>query len=555
MDKIKDYVLGDEDGIAKTPAWASPLCGIPEWTIKALAREWGSKKVTTVKFGGGYCKGPYSHEVTRFETIVQAMQGLGTKGVYMYCMTGLSNGPARQNPPGVLGMRSRGFAPYVQYLTEGNVGRALLNGAFECTGGGGCYSPIADQFKKFTYPVPAEQGGTEVHMFWDNMCSLTNAYNGGSIKIQAYRSSKMECMVGQQPWFTNDCIYMDIILPISTKFEEDDIAAGGISTRAIVLERKAIEPLGEAKSDYEATWEVAKKLGLEAEFTEGRDVEEQIKWNFDMSGATDRITWEELNEKGYYVAKGVPKWWENKDGIENFADDPVKNPLLTPSGLLEFYSQRLAENFPDDKERGPIPKWIPGGPSSEGWTHDESPFGEKAKTYPMLMVCRAPRWRQHSQCPGQTWTFEAPTGKIRGYDGYLYEPVWINIDDAAEKGIKQGDIVKVFNDQGIILGGAYVNQRTRPSVIIIDHGSNADPIVNGPDEWIDRGTAVNRLIGEKGISKNAQGITLTNFLVGIEKLDPAEMESWKLRYPEAFARDYDGASGLVFESWVEGGTV
>ena len=43
FDKFADYVLGKEDGIPKTPAWASQKCGVPEWTIKALARDWASK--------------------------------------------------------------------------------------------------------------------------------------------------------------------------------------------------------------------------------------------------------------------------------------------------------------------------------------------------------------------------------------------------------------------------------------------------------------------------------------------------------------------------------
>ena len=45
---------------------------------------------------------------------------------------------------------------------------------------------------------------------------------------------------------------------------------------------------------------------------------------------------------------------------------------------------------------------------------------------------------------------------------------------------------------------------------------------------------------------------MTGFLVQAEKLDPAEMEQWKAQYPEAFARDYDPASGSHYDGWVEG---
>ena len=43
LDKVEDYVLGKEDGVPKTPEWASKKCGVPEWTIKALARDWAKK--------------------------------------------------------------------------------------------------------------------------------------------------------------------------------------------------------------------------------------------------------------------------------------------------------------------------------------------------------------------------------------------------------------------------------------------------------------------------------------------------------------------------------
>jgi trimethylamine-N-oxide reductase (cytochrome c) len=43
MEQVEAYVLGEEDGIPKTPEWASKKCGVPEWTIKALAREFAQK--------------------------------------------------------------------------------------------------------------------------------------------------------------------------------------------------------------------------------------------------------------------------------------------------------------------------------------------------------------------------------------------------------------------------------------------------------------------------------------------------------------------------------
>ena len=84
FDKFKEYVLGKEDGIPKTPEWASKICGVPEWTIKALAKEWASHVTSTAHSldGGGLGRGPYSTENKRLEVALLAMQGLGKPGVH-----------------------------------------------------------------------------------------------------------------------------------------------------------------------------------------------------------------------------------------------------------------------------------------------------------------------------------------------------------------------------------------------------------------------------------------------------------------------------------------
>ena len=96
---------------------------------------------------------------------------------------------------------------------------------------------------------------------------------------------------------------------------------------------------------------------------------------------SDLVSWEQLQEKKYYITPTDPDWEKIPAGLRLFHDDPENNPLGTPSGKLEFYSQRLADHFPDDEERPPSPKWIEKGPS-----HDERLSSERAKKYPLLMV-------------------------------------------------------------------------------------------------------------------------------------------------------------------------
>ena len=89
-----------------------------------------------------------------------------------------------------------------------------------------------------------------------------------------------------------------------------------------------------------------------------RACEEWIKHTYENLGLPEFISWEDFNEKQYVIFPTAEDWEKDPPGFRKFYDDPVKNPLPTPSGKLEFYSARLAQHFPDDTERPPIPKWI-----------------------------------------------------------------------------------------------------------------------------------------------------------------------------------------------------
>ena len=230
-----------------------------------------------------------------------------------------------------------------------------------------------------------------------------------------------------------------------------------------------------------------------------------------------------------------------------FYEDPENYPLTTPSGKLEYYSQRLADNFPDDEERKPVPQYI-----AEGETHKESKISKRAKKYPLLLVSNHPRWRVHAEHDDISWLREIPTCKVKGWDGYMYEPVWIHPSDAARRDIRNGDIVKLFNERGIVLGSAIVWERIMPGVVSQDHGARADMIANEPDEYVDRGGANNLVSLENGTSQNCWGMATSGYLVDVQKVTMAQMEDWKTQYPEAFEREYDPASGLRFNSWGEG---
>ena len=94
---------------------------------------------------------------------------------------------------------------------------------------------------------------------------------------------------------------------------------------------------------------MAEKLGLFEAYSENKSEAELIRMGFDTSGADQLVTYEELEEKGYYVIPTRADWDKVTVGMEAFCKNPESNPLETPSGKLEFYSQNLAKHFPDDQ--------------------------------------------------------------------------------------------------------------------------------------------------------------------------------------------------------------
>jgi molybdopterin guanine dinucleotide-containing S/N-oxide reductase-like protein len=557
FDKFKDYVLGKEDGIPKTPTWASPITGVPVRIIKALARAWAAQATSISHSNGGPgIRSPYSTEPARLEVCLLGMQGLGKPGVHQLSMIewGIFGG---WNPPNWLIGDDTNPAPGpVLYpsVTEANRGftepdmpqqiipkllihEAILNPPLKWYGNTQCRYLVEDQFVPYKYPA---DGCVEVRMIWTDTPSWMSCWNGGNRMADAFRSPQIEFVLAQHPWIENDCEFADIILPATTKFETDDIQVDVFTAefRSIFLDGKCVAPRGESKSDYEIVCAIAEKLGMLEEYTMGETEAGLIKKGFDTSGVPQAglCTWEEFKEKGYYVVPTNPDWKQKPVGMRQFYQDPANNPLRTPSGKLEYYSARLAEHFPGDNERPPVPHWI-----EKGESHDERLSGERAKKYPLLIVSNHPRWRVHSQHDDMQWLREMETCKIVGPDGYAYQTMWIHPTEAAKRGIRHGDIVNVYNDRGGVLCGAYITERLMPGTCYVDHGARYDPIVPGE---LDRGGAINTITPHKPVSKNATGMAVGGFLVEVERVNVDEL---RRQYPEAFNRPYNRASGLTYE--------
>ena len=526
FDKWKDYVMGDEDDIAKTPQWAEKITGVAAPVIKALAREWASRRTHLCIRYGGPCRSPFGTEWARMMVYLQTMQGLGRPGVSIHPIQNAAPIDVRVKVPDKMmplwgvpryqetaQIQANIYNPIKQLLFQPLLPEGILNPPVSWYGGT-IWGSVDTQFVKRTYPAPRH---SEIHMMWaDTVSNLTN-WNNTYKWAEAFRSPKVETIITQAYFMENDAQFADIILPICTQLEQEDLSYTGTPWRGwrgsdysnfvLVYMKQCIEPLYESKSDWDVASLLARKLGVEYEFSEGgKSIGDWIKQGFYLTSAAEHISFEDFKEKGYYVFK-FPEDWERRPGFRRFYQNGVG--LTTPSSKIEFYSQALAENFPQDNERPPVAKYI-----AESQTHQESLSSGRAKKYPLLVESPHPRFRFHSQHETVSWLHEIPSHKILKEDGYYWECVWINTRDAEARGIAYGDIVKIFNDRGSVWYAAHVTERIMPGTIRAPNGSEYRPVQIGD---IYRGIPINAISPIKTISKNAGGMCVNAFLAEVEK--------------------------------------
>jgi len=523
FDKWKDYILGKEDGIPKTPEWQEKETNVPAKDVRALAREWGTKKTYLGAGGpgnqeGGACRNATGLEWARSMVCLMAMQGVGKPGINFGNMTFAAPVDTRFYFPGYAeggisgdiegtasAMHLYQRMPHLptvntvlQKVPRLRIPEAILNGY--CEGYPNNTKTIEGQFFKFTYPA--------------------------------------SFVVNQSIWMEGETKFADIILPACTNFERWDIGetsnAGGyiihnfvkLNHRIITLQHKCIEPLGESKSDYEIFLELSKRLGLSAYFSEGVSELDWCKRVYAASDLPKVISWKKFLKKGYYVVP-APKeelrppcayrWFA--EGRKKDLTEPIPLPadyteeylmgLQTQSGKIEFECSSLKRFDPDDIERPIISKYIP---SWEG--HHTT---ELMKKYPLQLISPHPRFSFHTHTDGKDSIVNDIEEHRVLIDGYYYWVIRLNVKDAEERGIKQNDLVKVFNDRGAIICAANITKRL-PSGTVHSYSSSAiyDPI-GEPGYSVDRSGNINLLTPSRPIISKSHSMAANSCLVQVEK--------------------------------------
>lgn len=539
FEEFRKHVLGEDDGVPKSAQWAEKITGVPAHTIRALAREWYANKTSlSVYFGGAKVRGTLSHLSTRMEAYVLSMQGIGKPG-RQFLRTGAPSFYKKDlaQVPRYPEVDFKGLAlnPMIEYaigkapVTPVFVPRtlateAIQNGKVEWKSTTSALAKTEDQFVTYRYPPTDDHPG--IRMVWNENGSQPGSWGHGMNWLAALQNPKVEFVLGIHPWLENDLPYSDLILPAQTNYEHEDLI---IAQRADILgmfyQEQAIEPVGESKSDYQIHQMIGHKLGLKDEFP---SVDEWLKKAYEGTIAFTKhgISWDDFKEKKSIIYD-CPTWeeWveikkphgygEHNGGMHWFWDKA--EGLDTPSGKIEFVSSRIAELDPDNKERPPLAKWV---------EHPELIGSAKSKDYPLIVMSNHSKFRFHVQGDDVDWIKEI--SKVRGPDGYLYEACWINPADAAARGISDGDVVKVYNERGAVLTGAYVTERIIAGAVSIDHGAKMD-LASLNNALVDRGGCIN-LIAPTPEEKYGKGkeikvpeMNVSGFLVEIEKIEPKDI--------------------------------
>ncbi|UJF16905.1 dimethyl sulfoxide reductase subunit A [Vibrio sp. SS-MA-C1-2] len=438
----KSYILGQgDDGIVKTPEWASKITGIPVDTIIKLAREMGTNKPCAIHQGWGLQRTANGELACRAIAMLSLLTG--SVGV-----AGGSTG-ARESDINI---------PFVRFPTVPNPIKTSISMFL--------WTDAIYRHQEMTNLTDGVRGAERlknpIKMIWNYAGNcLVNQHADINRTHEILQDEKAcEMIVVIDNHMTSSAKYADIILPDLTTSEQDDWAMDGKAANApyFIYAQKAIEPQFEAKGIYEMCSEIAKRMGVEKAFTEGRTQQQWIEHLYAETRKKDPSlpTFEAMKEIGIYKRQ----YDHDYIAYEDFRNNPDANPLNTPSGKIEIYSEQLAEiaktwKLKEDEIIHPLPIYFD---SFEG--HNDP----LAKKFPLQLTGFHYKARCHS-------TY----GNVALLKAAARQEVWINPIDANERGIKNGDMVSIFNDRGEVHISAKVTPRILPRVVALGEGAWYSP--------------------------------------------------------------------------------
>ncbi|HCN7925766.1 TPA: molybdopterin-dependent oxidoreductase, partial [Escherichia coli] len=464
------YLFGAKDGIHKTPEWAEKITHVPAQSIRQLARDYATTKPAALIQGWGPQRHICGERTARGSTLLASITGnVGIKGGWAAGYGGSSNrkfcvGPDMPENP-------------VQAKIS------IMN-----------WMQAADDASKVT-PQDGLKGVDKLDSNIRLLFSLAGNYlaNQNPDVHQAAKlledESKIEFIVLSDLFMTPSAKYADVLLPETSFMERWNIGETWGTASYLILSEKLIEPDFERRTDYDWLRDVAKKLDVEAEFSQGRDEKQWIEhiWEQTRLAMPDENLpdFATLQKTRRHLFKSAPHI-----AFEANIRDPQNNPFPTPSGKIEIFSKRLFDM--QDPEIPALSHYVPAF---------EGPEDKLTAKYPLQLITWKGKNRANSTQYANPWLQEVQTQKL-----------WLNPQDAKQRGISEGDSVKIYNDRGVSIIPVEITPRIIPGVVAMQAGAWWQPDAQG----IDRGGCANVLSSTR-ITALAKGNSHQTMLVEVEK--------------------------------------
>ena len=482
FEHFRNYLSGDCDGQPKSAQWAESICKIPARQIIDLAKQM-AKSRTMISVSWSLTRAQHGEQNYWMAITLAAMLGqIGIPGGgigFGYCSTnGVGNHVGRLRfaslPVGKNSVSS--------FIPVARISDMLLTPGTEFDYNG----------KKLTYP--------KVEMIYWAGGNPFHHHQDINRLIKGWKQPK--CTIVHDSVWTATARYSDIVLPVSTMLERTDISSSPRDCHLVYMDQ-ILPPYAESRTDYEIFSGIAKQLGIEARFTENRDTSQWLQFLYDETKSNPRSGGSELPDFNQFVRKG---WFRveppSEPGVflKPFRDDPAANPLRTPSGKIEIFSETI-DSYSYNDCVGHA-SWIE--PSEWLGKSDKAPDE-------MHLISNQPASRLHSQLDHGQFSCEH---KVQGR-----EPIRIHPEDALAREIESGDIVRVFNGRGAFLASAKLDRNIRNGVLQIATGAWFDPLNPKEEQHTCKHGNPNLVTHDRGTSSLAQGPTSMTCLVKIEKLN------------------------------------
>ena len=473
-DRFRHYLLGLDDGQAKTPQWAEKICGVSVSDITSLARRL-VKQRTFLTAAWSLQRAHHGEQPYWMLVTLAAMLGqIGLPGGgfgFGYGAEGFVGSDSRRFNWATFskGMNPTRFAIPVARITD-----MLLNPN----------KTISYDGRNITFP--------EVDLIYWAGGNPFHHHQDLNRLIKGWR--RPSTVIVNEPWWTPTAQWADIVFPATTALEREDICASSHDPYAHVMQA-ALPPQHEARSDHEIFTGLANRMGIGEKFTEGRSEREWLQDMWRRSSELATREQFELPSFEQFWSAGIfrlPESGPRPIWLADFRSDPTGYPLKTPSGRIELFSQTVADfNYSDC-------------PGHAAWLEPfERLGGAGSQHYPLHLLTPQPERRLHSQLDHSA---HSQAGKIQGKEIISMHP-----EAAAARSLSAGDIVRVFNDRGACLAALQLDNNRLKDVVSLPTGSWFSQL----DDFTDANGNPNVLTADIGTSKLAQGPSANTCLVEV----------------------------------------